>query len=165
MALRHVAKELKFPFSLICKENEAEQFKSTDKTIPDVGRDLQICPYTLCTFVLPTKPVRHYFYQIFFFFTVWTDFLRWFICTNDKGADVFGVCRERTVDISMAFPPNTGPVWHSEWGSKCSQKLRRAVSQYDPCCHIWSLTNQIPWQLMQKQTEYIEAKDSKQKVC
>lgn len=66
MALRHVAKELKFPFSLICKENEAEQFKSTDKTIPDVGCNLQICPYTLCTFVLPTKPVRHYFYQIFF---------------------------------------------------------------------------------------------------
>lgn len=66
MALRHVAKELKFPFSLICKENEAEQFKSTDKTIPDVGCNLQICPYTLCTFVLPTKPVRHYFCQIFF---------------------------------------------------------------------------------------------------
>lgn len=66
MVLRHVAKELKFPFSLICKENEAEQFKSTDKTIPDVGCNLQICPYTLCTFVLPTKPVRHYFYQIYF---------------------------------------------------------------------------------------------------
>lgn len=31
MALRHVAKELKFPFSLICKENEAEQFKAQTK--------------------------------------------------------------------------------------------------------------------------------------
>lgn len=120
---------------------------------------------TLCAHLFYHKTCSSLFLPDFFFFTVWTDFLRWFICTYDKGAGVFGVWRERTVDISMAFPPNTGPVWHSEWGSKCSQKLRRAVSQYDPCCHIWSLTNQIPWQLMQKQTEYIEAKDSKQKVC
>lgn len=121
---------------------------------------------TLCAHLFyPQNLFVTIFTRFFFSFTVWTDFLRWFICTYDKGAGVFGVWRERTVDISMAFPPNTGPVWHSEWGSKCSQKLRRAVSQYDPCCHIWSLTNQIPWQLMQKQTEYIEAKDSKQKVC
>lgn len=103
---------------------------------------------TLCAHLFyPQNLFVTIFTRFFFFFTVWTDFLRWFICTNDKGAGVFGVWRERTVDISMAFPPNTGPVWHSEWGSKCSQKLRRAVSQYDPCCHIWSLTNQIPWQL------------------
>lgn len=66
MALRHVAKELKFPFSLICKENEAEQFKSTDKTILDVGCDLQICPYTLCTFVLPQNLFVTIFTRFFF---------------------------------------------------------------------------------------------------
>lgn len=101
MALRHVAKELKFPFSLICKENEAEQFKSTDKTIPDVGCDLQICPYTLCTFVLPQN----------LFVTIFTRFFFSLRCGQTSSDDSYA----HMIKVRASSVPDVKERWTYLW--------------------------------------------------